>query len=87
MRIKSGFVLRNVKGQNVIVQLGKRNDFNSTITLTDTTAFIWKEIVENESDEQNLVNALVNKFSVSTEAATSDVSVFVGVLKEHGILE
>ena len=42
MKIKEGFVRRNVGGSDVVVAVGKASvEFNAMINLNSTGAFIW----------------------------------------------
>ena len=42
MKIKQGFKLKKENGQNVIIcDKNINKDFNSTIFLTDTAAYLW----------------------------------------------
>ena len=44
MKIKDGFMLRKVGGQNVVVAVGKASrDFNGIIRLNDTGRFLWEK--------------------------------------------
>ena len=46
MKIKDGFILRNVAGNNVVVPIGQATiDFNGMIILNDTGAFIFEQML------------------------------------------
>lgn len=87
MKIKEGFILRTVAGQNVVVPVGSNTmNFNAAITLNDSAAFLWKQL-ENEKTEQELLTALTEEYEIDSATARADISVFLNVLKEHEILE
>ena len=87
MKIKEGFILRTVAGQNVVVPVGANTmNFNATITLNDSAAFLWKQL-ESEKNEQELLAALTNEYEIDSATAKSDITVFLNVLREHEILE
>ena len=44
MKIKEGFVLRQVAGQNIVLSTGNELDMNMMITLNDTGAFLWEHL-------------------------------------------
>ena len=45
MKIKKGFVLRNVCGENIIVAEGKENiDFTKIISMNESSAYLWKNV-------------------------------------------
>lgn len=87
MKIKEGFILRTVAGQNVVVPVGSNAmNFNAAITLNDSAAFLWKQL-ENEKSEQELLTALTDEYEIDSATAKSDITVFLNVLREHEILE
>ena len=44
MKIKDGFLLRQVAGQNVVMPMGSDLDLNMMITLNETGAFLWMKL-------------------------------------------
>lgn len=87
MKIKEGFILRSVAGQNVVVPVGSNTlNFNAAITLNETAAFLWKQL-ENDKTEQELLTALTNEYEIDSASAKGDITVFLNVLREHGIIE
>ena len=87
MKIKKGFMLREVAGNYVVVAVGEASkSFNGVINLNETGAFLWKKLAEG-IEENELVKQLLNEYEVSEEIAQNDVKVFVNKLKEADILE
>ncbi len=87
MKIKNGFILRTVAGQNLIVPVGENTmNFNAAITLNESAAFLWNKLTEEQSEEQ-LLSALTEEYAIDEETAKADIKVFLDVLKEHNILE
>lgn len=88
MRIKSDFMLKNDKGKHIIVATGENaRSFNSSIILNDTAIFMWRLLKEKDMSKEQLVNALLNQFPISTVLALSHVDTFFKTLKENEILE
>lgn len=86
MKLKDGFVLRNVAGNNVVVPVGDRTlDFNGIITLNGTAEFLWK-LLEQETDEKALVKALLERYDVDEAQAEKSVAAFVQQLRENDFL-
>ena len=49
MKIKEGFMLRQVAGQHIVMPLGQKAlDFNCAITLNESGAFLWS-VLEKRS--------------------------------------
>ena len=87
MKIKKGFVLRVVGGENVVVPVGEMSKvFHGMINLNDTGAFMWK-FFTNEHTVDEGVEALCSEYEVSEEQAKTDVQKFVDVLAKNGFLE
>lgn len=87
MKIREGFILRTVAGQNVVVPVGSNTmNFNAAITLNDSAAFLWKQL-ESEKTEKELLDSLTEEYDIDSATAKSDITVFLNVLREHGILE
>ena len=85
MKLKEGFLLRNIAGQNVVLPAGSDLDLNMMITLNETGAFLWKQL-ENENDEAGLVAALLAEYDVDEATAKTAVEGFVAKLNENGFL-
>ncbi len=87
MKIKSGFVIREIAGQYMAVPVGERvNDLHGMIALNETGAFIWK-LLENEQTEEDLARALTEEYEVSYEEALEAVREFYDLMKNEHVLE
>ena len=86
MKIKEGFVLRNM-GQAVVVSIGSASKvFNGMVKLNETGEYLWKKISDGAS-RNDLINSLLEKYDVDIELATKDVDNFITSLKTPGIIE
>ncbi len=87
MKIKSGFMLREVAGYYVVVPVGNGSlDFNGVINLNESGATLWKAM-ENDITEEGLVDALLAEYDVDAERAKCDVDVFVKKMKAAKLIE
>ena len=84
MKIKDGFILREVAGDVVVLPSGDL-DINAMITLNETAAFLWKAM-EQETTREVVVAAAMEKYSVSAEEAGQAVDSFVEQLKANDFL-
>lgn len=84
MKLKDGFVLRQVAGENVVLASGNM-DINAMITLNDTAAFLWKAL-EQEATQETLEQALMQEYGIDQELAGKAVSSFVEQLCTNGFL-
>ncbi len=88
MKIKHGFSLKKENGEVLVVcDKSIHRNFNSIIFLSDTSAYLWELLQNENATKEQLLNGLLNKFDISTVLALSDIDVFIKTLKENGILE
>lgn len=87
MRIKEGFELREICGENVILSHGMDNiDFSKIISLNETAAFLWKEAIGKDFVAEQLVAALLDAYDVAEDIARLDVEKVLSTWKEIGLL-
>ena len=85
MKLKDGFLLRQVAGENVVLPTGRELDLNMMITLNDTGRFLWERL-NTEISEEALVEALLSEYDVDRETAEKSVAAFVKKLNDNGFL-
>lgn len=87
MKIKDGFILREVAGSCVVIGIGGDSvDFDGMINVNDTGAFLWKKLTEG-SDEASLVRAMLDEYDVDEETAKKDIAEFVELLRSEKLIE
>lgn len=87
MKIKDGFVLRQVAGTWVVMPLGQQSlDFDGMLTLNDTGALLWQTL-EKGGDRDAMADALTVEYEVTREAALQDVDIFLAKLQDTGCME
>ncbi len=89
MKLKKGFVLREVCGEKVVVGEGLETiNFGKLISLNDTAAWIWEKAAElGDFTNEQLADALTEAYEVSSEKALADVKVLTVSWKEAGLTE
>ncbi|MBR3030628.1 MAG: PqqD family protein [Bacteroidales bacterium] len=89
MKIKEGFVLREVCGQNVIVGEGlDAINFGRMLSLNETAAWIWKKAQQaGEFTPEEIASALCEEYDVEPERALNDVKATFGQWQELGVVE
>ena len=85
MKIKDGFILRQVAGQNVVLPMGEDLNLNMMITLNETGAFLWENLQE-ETDAEALTAALLGEYEVDAATARAAVDGFLAKLRAHEFL-
>lgn len=87
MKKKTGFNLRTVCGEHIIVAEGKENiDFSSIISLNDSAAYLWQRIGNDEFDCETLAQWLTEEYDVDMDTAFKDSTLVVDKWKEAGII-
>ena len=87
MKIKNGFMLREIVGQWIVVPLGSRAvEFNCVLTLSQSGALLWNTISEG-ADEEGLVKAILSVYDIDETTARADVKEFISQMESNGLLE
>lgn len=87
MKIKSGFVLREIAGQYMAVAVGARaRELHGMIGMNETAAFMWGKL-QTEITEEKLAEALLEEYEIDEPKAQQTVKEFLQSLKEEGVLE
>ena len=87
MKIKKGFVLRVVGGENFVVTVGEMSkQFHGMISLNETGVFLWNFFSENHTVEE-AVDALCNEYEADRTQVEIDVNRFVDILKNNNFCE
>ena len=64
MKILSGYMLREVGGESIVVPVGSRTvDLRGIIKLNDTAAFLWEKL-QDKCTRQELVSAMLDEYDV-----------------------
>lgn len=88
MKIKEGFVLRTICGQNVISGEGSANvNYSSLISLNETAAYLFKELQGKEFTEETAVDLLLDQYEVDRETAAKDVKALLAKWVEIGLAQ
>lgn len=88
MRIKEGFKMRTLLKEHIVTAEGSGQvDFNKIISLNQSAAFLWENVVDKDFTETDLVNLLLQEYDVTEEVAKADVCNLVQNLKEAGLVD
>ena len=89
MRIKKGFVLREVCGENVIVGEGlDAINFGRLLCLNETAAWLWKEALSmGDFTVEALTAKLCKEYDVEEAQALGDVRDIIGQWQQAGVVE
>lgn len=87
MKLKQGFVLRQVADTWVVLPVGQASvSFNGMLTLNESGAVLWKAL-EQGGDREALAGVLCAEYEVERSAALADADEFLVTLDRFGCLE
>ena len=88
MKIKNGFVLREMCGENIVAAEGLEHiNFNKLISLNSTAAFLWKALEGKDFTQEEMAQLLVDEYSIDMELAMTDSGNLMKSWTEAGIAE
>ena len=85
MKIKNGFLLKEIAGVCAVTVADSALNLDGLITLNDTAKTMWL-LLERGAELDELVKALTDEYDVSDEMARAAAVQFVEKLKEHDFL-
>lgn len=88
MKVKSGFILRDVAGKTMVVATGELSkSFHALITMNDSAKFMW-QCLENDTTVDEIVAKVVSAYEgVDEQTVKNDVNAFVEKLQNAGVLD
>jgi hypothetical protein len=87
MKVKSGYVLKSVAGQYIVVPTGTEAiNFNGLLNLNESGKLLFETLLKETSLEE-LINVLTNTYDIDEATAKADVLSFISKLKSKNILE
>jgi len=87
MKAKSGFTLRNVVGEHVLMPTGDNiGKFNGTVVLNEVAAFVWEKLQDPVSRD-DLLAAVLDEYDVEEELAAKDLDELLEKLNSFGVID
>ena len=86
MKIRPGFILRDVADVTIVVPAGAASlDFNGMVTLNETGKFLW-QLLQEERSEDELLKEMLKEYDADEPTARAGIEKFVSQLKKEGLL-
>ena len=86
MRIKDGYVLRQVAGNSIVIAVGEEAlNFNGIITINGAGAFLWN-LLSDGADKEMLLSAMLKEYDIDEKTASDDIDEFIKKLKDAHLL-
>lgn len=87
MKIKNGYILRDVAGVSFAVPVGDESvGNNKMITVNETGKAMWKALEKNITREE-LLNKMLSEYDVGADVLNKDIDEFLNTLRANGLLE
>ena len=88
MKIKHGYKIRNIAGENVIVAIGKLNvNLTKVISLNPTSVWLWEKLGNEEFDAVKVSELLVSNYNDDRDMAIADAEAWISSLRKAELLE
>lgn len=87
IKIKSGFVLRNIVGEHMVMPVGENiATFEGAIVLNEVAAFIF-EVLKNPVSEDDIVKMVLDKYEADETQVKEDVGKLLDTFRGYNILD
>lgn len=86
MKIKDGYILRQVAGNSIVIAVGDEAlNFNGIITINGAGTFLWKKLSDGATKEE-LLSAMLSEYDIDSDTASKDIDEFIDKLKNADLL-
>jgi len=87
MKIKDGFLLREIAGTPVVVPIGERViEFKGMMVLNDHGLFVWN-LLQNECTFDDVLGSILEEYDVDEVTAKADLEDFLAHVRKNGALD
>ena len=88
MKIKEGFILREMCGEHIVAAEGLENiNFNKLISLNESAAYLWSELCGKEFSIEEMAELLIARYGIDKELALKDSASLHEAWVKAGIAE
>lgn len=88
MKIKEGFVIRDIAGDTVVIATGEiSKTFHGMIKLNSTGKEIWEILSSGDFSEDEVVAEMAKRHDAKAEEISEGVIEFIAKIREAGLFE
>lgn len=88
MRLKEGFVLREVDGKKIVLGEGlEQVDFNKLVVLNPAAAYLWESVEGTDFDAAALTRLLTARYDLDAGRAQADAEALLEEWRKLGMVE
>lgn len=87
MKIKDGYILKKVAGENIVIATGEaRLSFNGIITFNEVGAEVFARL-DGAHTLSQIVDEIASAYNAPREVIEADINKLIEKMKNHGLLE
>ena len=87
MKASTGFILRNLAGEYVVMPAGDNTGaFGGAILMNELSAFVWEQLKVSVSRDE-LLARILDRYEVEEKTAAADLDALLAEMKRMGIIE
>ncbi len=87
MKIKDGFILKDVAGSKIVIAIGEqRFNFNGVITFNEVGADVFNMLDGNNSVE-DIVVKISEEYNAPYEVVKTDVENLIEKMRKHNLID
>lgn len=87
MKIKDGFILKDVAGSKIVIATGEaRLSFNGVITFNSVGAEIFN-LLDGTNSPEEIVEKIASDYNVASQIVKRDFDALVEKLRKHNLLD
>ena len=88
MKIKPGFELRTICGENFIIAKGAQNiNFIKIINLNESATYLWNNVLNKDFDAPLMASLLQQEYDVDPDTALADATELLTAWQNAGLCE
>lgn len=87
MKIKDGFILKDVAGSKIVIATGSaRLDFNGVITFNDVGAAVFS-LLDGTRTVDEIAGKIADDYQVDVAMVKADVEKLIEKMRNHNLIE
>ena len=88
MRIKQGYKVRELAGENVVIMQGRSgSDMTRVISLNNSSLLLWNNLLDVDFSADDVKRILLENYDVDEAVAAADAQAWVEKMQQTGLVE
>jgi len=88
MKIRKGFKVQSVGGENIILLQGTYGvDTTKIVSFNETSLLLWNLYEYKEFTVEQVVTSLMDEFGIENELAIKDANTWIDILIQNRLIE